>query len=47
MKCPLIFCSAAAGINIKKLFKLVLAKVFDLNPNVEMVTKIGEPILEY
>ena len=47
MKCPLIFSSAAAGVNIKKLFKLVLAKVFDLKPTVPKVTNIGEPIIEY
>jgi GTP-binding protein of the ras superfamily involved in termination of M-phase len=47
MKCPLVFCSAAESINIKKLFKLVIAKVFDLKANVEQITNVGEPILEY
>ena len=47
MKSPLIYCSAQAGVNVKKLFKLVLAKVFDLNPGVEKITNVGEPILEY
>ncbi|KAF0972413.1 hypothetical protein FDP41_009316 [Naegleria fowleri] len=47
MKCPLIYSSAAAGINIKKLFKLVLAKVFDFPPNIDKITTVGEPLLEY
>lgn len=47
MKCPLIYSSAAAGINIKKLFKLVLAKVFDFPPSIDKITVVGEPILEY
>ena len=29
MKAPLLFCSASHAINIHKIFKVVLAKVFD------------------
>jgi GTP-binding protein of the ras superfamily involved in termination of M-phase len=47
MKCPLVYSSAAAGINIKKLFKLVLAKVFDLKPALDIISNPGEPIIEY
>ncbi|KAL0490410.1 Ras GTPase involved in M-phase terminaton [Acrasis kona] len=47
MKCSIVFCSAAESINVKKLFKLVTAKVFGLKANVEQITNVGEPILEY
>ena len=47
MKAPLIFCSANASINVLKIFKVVLAKAFDLKCNIEQITKVGEPILEY
>jgi GTP-binding protein of the ras superfamily involved in termination of M-phase len=47
MHAPLIFCSAAAGINVLKLFKLVFEKVFSIEPDVEQKHEIGEPILEY
>jgi len=47
MKAPLIFCSASHAINIHKIFKVVLAKVFDLKCTVEQITTIGDPIIEY
>lgn len=47
MKAPLIYSSAQAGINIKKLFKLVLAKVFDLPVQLDQITGAGEPLLEW
>jgi len=47
MKAPLIFCSANASINVLKIFKVVLAKAFDLRCNIEQITNVGEPILEY
>src|ERR1700761_5838843 len=47
MKSPLLFCSASHAINIHKIFKVVLSKVFDLKCNVEQITQIGEPIIEY
>ena len=47
MKAPLIFCSSSHAINIHKIFKVVLAKVFDLKCSVEQVTKVGDPIIEY
>lgn len=47
MKAPLIFCSASHAINIHKIFKIVLAKVFDLKCTVEQITTIGDPIIEY
>jgi GTP-binding protein of the ras superfamily involved in termination of M-phase len=47
MKAPLIFCSASHAINIHKIFKVVLAKVFDLKCTVQQITNIGDPIIEY
>ncbi len=47
MKAPLIFCSASHSINIHKIFKIVLSKVFDLKCNVEKIETVGDPIIEY
>jgi len=47
MKSPLIFCSAAAAINVQKLFKIVLSKVFDLPGQVPKQSGVNEPIIEY
>ena len=47
MKAPLIFCSAAAGINVKSIFKIILCKLFNLKGNVEPITNVGDPIIEY
>jgi GTP-binding protein of the ras superfamily involved in termination of M-phase len=47
MKAPLIFCSTSQAINIQKIFKIVISKVFDLKCTIEKITKVGEPILEY
>jgi GTP-binding protein of the ras superfamily involved in termination of M-phase len=45
MKAPLVFCSASHSINVQKMFKIVLAKVFDLKSTVAEVSNIGEPLL--
>ena len=45
MKAPLIFTSASHGINVQKIFKVVLAKVFDLKCTLETYTAVGEPLL--
>lgn len=47
MKAPIVFCSASAGINIKKLFRLVMCKVFDLEVDIEQINNVGEPIIEF
>jgi len=47
MKAPLIFSSASHSINVQKIFKIVLAKAFDLQCTIPKNTKTGEPILEY
>lgn len=47
MKAPLIFSSASQSINVQKMFKIVLAKVFDLRSTVAEITNFGEPLLIY
>jgi len=47
MKAPLIFCSASHSINIHKIFKIILSKVFELRCNVKKLSEIGDPIIEY
>lgn len=47
MKAPLIFCSSSYSINVKKIFKIVLAKAFDLRCTIPEIRNIGEPIIEY
>lgn len=47
MKAPLIFCSASHSVNVQKIFKIVLSKVFDLKCTVPKITKIGDPIIDY
>jgi len=47
MKAPLLFCSASHSINVQKIFKVVLSKVFDIKCNVEQITNIGDPIIMY
>ncbi len=45
MKAPLIFSSASHSINVQKLFKIVLSKVFDLKSTVAEISAVGEPLL--
>lgn len=47
MKAPLVFSSSASAINIQKIFKIVLSKVFALRCNVPQVSELGDPIIEY
>eukprot|EP01033_Poteriospumella_lacustris_P004567 gene4568-3267_t len=47
MKAPLIFSSASQSINVQKMFKIVLAKVFDLRSTVAEISNFGEPLLIY
>lgn len=47
MKAPLIFCSSSYSINVKKIFKIVLAKAFDLKCTVPEIVNVGEPLIEY
>jgi GTP-binding protein of the ras superfamily involved in termination of M-phase len=47
MKAPLIFCSASHSINVQKIFKVVLSKVFDLKCSVKKISTVGDPIIMY
>ena len=47
MKAPLIFSSASHSINVQKMFKIVLSKVFDLKSTVPEIVSMGEPLLIY
>ena len=44
MKAPLIFSSASHSVNVNKIFKILLAKVFGLKCNIPKITKQGDPI---
>lgn len=41
MHAPLIFTSASHSINVQKMFKVVLSKVFDLRCNLDQVSDYG------
>ncbi len=45
MKAPLIFTSASHSINVQKMFKIVLSKVFELKSTMEAIEGLGEPLL--
>ncbi|EET01237.1 GTP-binding protein TEM1 [Giardia duodenalis assemblage B] len=45
--CPLVFTSAELGVNINRLFKLVVCLVFGLNPGIEQIDADDQPIFEY
>ncbi|KAL5532326.1 TEM1 [Sanghuangporus sanghuang] len=47
MRASLIFCSTSASINVQKIFKIVLAKAFDLKCVIPEIEGVGEPILLY
>jgi len=47
MKASLVFCSTSHSINVQKLFKIVLSKVFNLKCTIARIEDIGAPILEY
>ncbi|KAI9266821.1 small GTPase [Phascolomyces articulosus] len=47
MKAPLIFCSTAHSINVQKIYKIVLAKTFDLECTIPEISETGGPIIEY
>eukprot|EP00802_Teleaulax_amphioxeia_P019268 Tamp_19495.p1 GENE.Tamp_19495~~Tamp_19495.p1 ORF type:complete len:216 (-),score=61.29 Tamp_19495:397-1044(-) len=47
MKAPLIFSSASHSINIQKVFKILLSRVYNLTCHVPQITNVGEPLLEY
>ncbi|CAD6576860.1 MAG: septum-promoting GTP-binding protein 1 [Tremellales sp. Tagirdzhanova-0007] len=47
MHAPLIFCSTSHSINVQKIFKIVLAKAFDLKCTIPEIDEVGQPILLY
>jgi len=47
MKAPLIYTSSAIGINIRKIFQLVVAKLFHLRPKLTEEKENTGPILEW
>eukprot|EP00339_Tiarina_fusa_P020120 CAMPEP_0117009316 /NCGR_PEP_ID=MMETSP0472-20121206/8500_1 /TAXON_ID=693140 ORGANISM="Tiarina fusus, Strain LIS" /NCGR_SAMPLE_ID=MMETSP0472 /ASSEMBLY_ACC=CAM_ASM_000603 /LENGTH=200 /DNA_ID=CAMNT_0004711571 /DNA_START=30 /DNA_END=632 /DNA_ORIENTATION=+ len=48
MKAPLVYCSAAGPVNIQKVFKVCLSKVFELSCTLEKnVDPNAGPVLEY
>lgn len=47
MDAPLIFCSTAKSINVQKIFKVALAKIFKLTLTVPEINEIGDPLLIY
>jgi len=47
MKAPLIYTSSAVGTNIRKIFQLIVAKLFHLRPKLTEEKKNTEPILEW
>jgi Gtp-binding protein of the ras superfamily involved in termination of M-phase len=47
MKAPLVFSSTSHAINIQKIFKIVVSRVFDLKLTIPKVSNSKEPILEY
>ena len=47
MKAPLIFTSTLHSINVQKIFKIVLAKAFDLKCTIGEISGVGEPVVIY
>jgi len=47
MKAPLVFSSASHSINVQKLFKVTIARLFDLQCTLPELVEVGEPLLIY
>ncbi|GMM56560.1 hypothetical protein DAKH74_031760 [Maudiozyma humilis] len=47
MNAPVIFTSSTHAINIQKLFKVIVSKVFNLTLTIPEVNDIGDPLLIY
>ncbi|CCK70652.1 Ras family GTPase TEM1 KNAG_0E03990 [Huiozyma naganishii CBS 8797] len=47
MNAPIVFCSTAKSIHIQKIFKIALAKIFNLTLTVPEIESIGDPLLIY
>lgn len=47
MRAPLVFCSTSQGINIAKIFKIIISKTFDLKLRMPELVETGEPLVIY
>eukprot|EP01084_Bolivina_argentea_P133373 235369_1 len=48
MHAPLVYCSSEHSINVKKIFKIIIAKVFDLKSKIrEVHNELKEAIIEF
>ena len=47
MDAPLVFCSTAKSIHIQKIFKIALAKIFNLTLTIDEIKTPGDPLLMY
>ena len=47
MRAPLVFCSTSQGINIAKIFKIIIGKAFDLRLKMPELIQNGEPLVIY
>lgn len=47
MRAPLVFCSTSQGINIAKIFKIIIGKTFDLKLKMPELVEVGEPLVIY
>mmetsp|Transcript_29029 Transcript_29029/g.88711 ORF Transcript_29029/g.88711 Transcript_29029/m.88711 type:complete len:190 (-) Transcript_29029:2323-2892(-) len=45
MKAPLVFTSAHHSINVQKIFKVVLSRVFELHCTLDRIADVGRPLL--
>ncbi|ODV89102.1 hypothetical protein CANCADRAFT_58124 [Tortispora caseinolytica NRRL Y-17796] len=47
MQANLIFCSTSSSVNIQKIFKIIIAQIFDIKTKIPELTAVGEPLLMY
>ncbi|AAS52815.1 AER132Wp [Eremothecium gossypii ATCC 10895] len=47
MGAPLVFCSTASSINVQKIFKVIIAKAFNLTLRIPEIKDMGDPLLIY
>lgn len=47
MDAPLIFCSTSHSINVQRIFKIIIAKIYNLTMRASEIKQIGDPLLIY
>ncbi|SCU97767.1 LAFA_0G13146g1_1 [Lachancea sp. 'fantastica'] len=47
MDAPLVFCSTSHSINVQKIFKIIIAKLYNLTMRASEIKQIGDPLLIY